>query len=95
MGLVGIERELEICNRPPGRPKRPRHAIDVLNDGARDRHLDQRSLAHKADLEVDDDMRGPGRIDDDLLRAAAHCGEAIADFGGNVRLMHGLLLGYA
>jgi hypothetical protein len=89
MRLVGIELVLDVGNSSPGRPERLRHAIDVLDDAARDRHLQQRPLAHEADLEVDHDMRGPGRVDYDLMMAAAHPGDAIEDFGGNVRLMHG------
>ena len=34
-------------------------------------------------------MRGLGRVDGDLVIAAAHPGEAIEDFGGDIRLMHG------
>jgi hypothetical protein len=88
MRLVGIKLVLDVGNSSPGRPERLRHPIDVLDDATRDRHLQQRPLAHEADLEVDHDMRGPGRVDCDLMIAAAHPGDAVEDFGGNVRLMH-------
>jgi hypothetical protein len=89
MRLVGIELVLDVGNSSPGGPERPRYPIDVLDDATRDRHLQQRPLPHEADLEVDHDMRSPGRVDCDLMIAAAHPGDTIEDFCGNVRLMHG------
>jgi hypothetical protein len=40
-------------------------------------------------LEIDDDMRGLGRIELDLVMGPSHPGDAVGSFGRNVRVMHG------
>jgi hypothetical protein len=42
----------------------------------------------QVDLQIDHDIRGPGRADCDLMVTVAHLGDAINDFGRNVRLIH-------